>query len=183
MDTHNDLHPQELVDALRGDVASWATGAEQSDDITMVCVEYGASPEVTGTITLPAELENLPQAMSLINEELDSRLCPLEIRHKVAIALEELFVNVCHYAYAEQDEPGKVTISYVYTPDPPSIYIELRDNGAPFNPLTRRDPTKPKSIQEAKIGGLGIFMVKKSMDEFVYDRDGDFNVVGIRKSW
>jgi len=76
-----------------------------------------------------------------------------------------------------------VTVRYVYRTDPSSITVELSDKGVPFNPLTREDPTKPSSIQETKIGGLGIFMVKKYMDDFAYVYDKDRNVVAVKKSW
>jgi anti-sigma regulatory factor (Ser/Thr protein kinase) len=61
--------------------------------------------------------------------------------------------------------------------------VELRDQGMPFDPVRRQDPTKPESIQEATIGGLGIFMVKRSMDAFDYRREGDANIVTFRKEW
>lgn len=180
---HAYLDPKSLVKRLRAEVAAWAEGAEQSDDITILALEYGAAPEATGSITLPATLDNLDKAMNLVCAELERRLCPASVLRKVEVAFEELFVNVCRYAYAEEPEPGEVTVSYVYSGNPRSITVELRDQGMPFDPLTRKDPTKPTTIQEAKIGGLGIFMVKKSMDEVTYRHDGDSNVVAFRKDW
>ena len=105
------------------------------------------------------------------------------MQHKVEVALEELFVNICSYAYKGQDEPGSAQVSYAYVADPSSITVELRDQGVPFDPLQRKDPTKPSSIQETKVGGLGIFMVKKTMDDFIYMRDDDTNVVVFKKGW
>ena len=185
LDAHADMHPRELVRSLRSDVARWADGAEQSDDITMLCLEYGVAPEVTGTRTVPATLEHLGEVNALIVEELEQRLCPVGVLHKVEIALEELFVNVCNYAYASSnlEGPGEVTVSYAYGTDPSSITVELRDKGVPFDPLRRDDPMKPSSIQEAKVGGLGIYMVKRTMDDIAYMRDGDENVVVFRKGW
>ncbi len=180
---HNNMHSREIVRSLRADVARWAEDAEQSDDVTILALEYGVAPEVTGSITVDAVLENLDQATSLVNTELVNRLCPVDVQHKVEVALEELFVNVCRYAYAGQDEPGKVHVRYAYGTDPSSITVELRDKGVPFDPIKREDPTKPSSVQEAKIGGLGIYMVRKSMDDFTYMRSGDTNVVVIKKGW
>lgn len=180
---HSDLHPRQLVEALRGDVAEWAAGAEQSDDITMLCLEYGVAPEVGKSVEVPATLDQFEGVLQIIVDELDDRLCPVDITHKIAVALEELFVNVCNYAYADQDEPGNVIVSYCYYTDPSTIEIELTDHGVPFNPVTREDPTRPSSIQEAKIGGLGIFMVKKTMDDLSYRRVNDMNVVTFTKSW
>ena len=115
--------------------------------------------------------------------ELEQRLCPLDVLNKVELALEELFVNVCRYAYADSQEPGEVRVSYAYGTNPSSITVELRDTGVPFDPVSLDDPTKPASVQEAKIGGLGILMVKRTMDDFVYLRDDDTNVVVFKKGW
>ena len=180
---HADVHPRELVRGLRSDVARWADGAEQSDDVTILALEFGVAPEVTGSLTVPATLDHLSEATALVTGELERRLCPASIQHKVEIALEELFVNVCRYSYAEQDAPGSVTVSYAYGTDPSSITVELRDTGVPFDPVSLDDPTKPASVQEAKIGGLGILMVKRTMDDFVYLRDDDTNVVVFKKGW
>ncbi len=180
---HTTLHPRDLVRHLRADVADWAAGAEQSDDVTILSLEYGVAPEVTGTLTMPAVIENLGRAREFVCDELDRRLCPASVKIKVEVALEELFVNVCRYAYADQDHPGDVTVSYVYTADPSAITIELVDQGVPFDPLSLTNPLKPDSVEDAKIGGLGIFMVKKSMDDFTYVYDGECNNVAIRKEW
>ncbi len=180
---HADVHPRELVRSLRSDVARWADGAEQSDDVTILALEYGVAPEVTGSITVPATLEHLTEAMEFVTGELERRLCPVGAQNKVEIALEELFVNVCRYAYADQEGPGEVTVSYAYGTKPSSITVELRDTGVPFDPVEMDDPTKPSSIQEARIGGLGILMVRRSMDDFAYIRDDDANVVVFRKGW
>ena len=74
-------------------------------------------------------------------------------------------------------------VDYVYNANPSSITVQLSDQGVPFDPLTLADPTKPTSVQEAKIGGLGIFMAKRSVDDISYLRDGDTNVVVFKKVW
>lgn len=140
-------------------------------------------PEVMGTITIPATLDRIGEAIALVTTELYGRLCPSPVVHKVEVAMEELLVNVCSYAYAGQDAPGNVRVSYVYRANPHAITVELMDQGMPFDPVSREDPTKPSSIQEAKIGGLGIFMVKKTMDDLAYVYDGTNNIVAFRKSW
>ena len=180
---HADLHPHALVDAMRAELRTWAKGAEQSDDITMLSIEYGAQPEATGSISLDATTDNTDAAIDLVRRELTSRYCPITVQHKVDIALEELFVNVCKHAYAEQDGPGKVQVDYVFNANPNSITVSVTDWGTPFDPLDQSDPTAPESIGSAKIGGLGILMVKKGTDDLSYLRDGDANVVAFRCSW
>jgi sigma-B regulation protein RsbU (phosphoserine phosphatase) len=183
LSAHADLHPHALVDAMRSELQTWAEGAEQSDDITMLSIEYGAHPEATGSITLEATTENLTAALNLVRSELASRYCPITVQHKVDVALEELYVNVCTHAYAEQGEPGKVRVDYVFNANPNSITVSLTDWGPAFNPLSHDDPSAPTSIDETPIGGLGLLMVKKSTDDLSYLRDGDANVVVFRCSW
>jgi sigma-B regulation protein RsbU (phosphoserine phosphatase) len=183
LSAHADLHPHALVDAMRSELQAWAEGAEQSDDITMLSIEYGAHPEATGSITLEATTENLTAALNLVRSELASRYCPITVQHKVDVALEELYVNVCTHAYAEQGEPGKVRVDYVFNANPTSITVSLTDWGPAFNPLSHDDPSAPTSIDETPIGGLGLLMVKKSTDDLSYLRDGDANVVVFRCSW
>ena len=177
---HSNMHSREIVRSLRADVARWAEGAEQSDDVTILALEYGVKPEVTGSITVTATIENLEAAVAMINNELEARLCPLDVQHKVEVAVEELFVNVCRYAYADKDEPGKVQVRYAYGTDPSAITVELRDKGMPFDPMAL-DPERDSA--KTGDGGLGILMARRSMDDFTYMRSGDTNVVVIKKGW
>ncbi|MBQ9005443.1 MAG: SpoIIE family protein phosphatase [Atopobiaceae bacterium] len=177
------LHPRELINAVSDDVKYWSEGAEQSDDITMLSLEYGVAPETRGEMTVPAELANLEKVIEMIHEELDRRYCPIVTQHQIDIAVEELFVNVCNYAYAEEEKVGPCQVSYLYRPDPNTITISITDWGTPFDPLKQEDPTLPSSVKEAKIGGLGIFMAKRLTDELTYRRDNDKNVVTFKKRW
>lgn len=176
---HADLHPHTLVDAMRAELRDWATGAEQSDDITMLALEYGVPPEATGSIELDADLENLSAALSLVRSELAGRFCPITAQNKVDVALEELFVNVCRYAYAGQDKPGKVRVEYIYNANPSAITVSITDWGVPFDPLSYGN----SMAGNVGIGGLGILMAKKSVDDLSYMRDGDANITVFRKEW
>lgn len=120
-----------------------------------------------------------------VHTELDRRLCPVCAQRQLDIALEELFVNVAHYAYpdATPDRPGEVRVSYTYGAEPPSITVEIEDEGIPFDPLSRPDAVTPKSIEDVPIGGLGILMAKRSVDEMRYERTDGTNVVTITKRW
>ena len=180
---HADLHPRRLARALRGSVFEWARGAEQSDDVTILVLEYGVAPEKTESLESPATLDHLAAATALVTEELERMECPSVVRHEIVIALEELFVNVCNYAYAHDDTPGRVLVRYSSSRNPSSMSVELQDSGVPFNPLHRADPPRPTSIKETRIGGLGIHMVKRTMDEFTYTRNGTTNIVTFGKSW
>ncbi len=181
LQAHADLHPHALVDVMRDELRNWATGAEQSDDITMLALEFGVPPEASGSIELDATLDNLGEVVKLVHQELGGRHCPITAQNKVDIALEELFVNVCRYAYEGQDEPGKVQVAYVYNANPSAITISITDWGVPFDPLSYGGSAMLLLDDDA--GGMGIFMAKKSVDDLSYVRDGDANVVVFRKEW
>ena len=179
------LHPRKLVDTVRRDVANHARGAEQSDDITILALEVGVPPEITATLTVDAKPSELPRVNEFIHTELDRRLCPLRAQSQIDIAVEELFVNVCHYAYPEAtpDNPGKVRVSYTYSAEPPSVRIDIADEGIPYNPLAKPDAVTPDDIMEVPIGGLGILMAKRSVNEMRYEREGSSNIVTVIKKW
>ena len=182
---HFTLHPRMLVDAVRRDVVMHAQGAEQSDDITMLALEVGVPPELTATIIVPADVRELPRVNEFIHTELDHRLCPKSTQNQLDIAVEELFVNVAHYAYpdATPENPGMARISYTYSAEPPSVRIDIADDGIPYNPLAKPDAVTPDDIMEVPIGGLGILMAKRSVDAMTYERVDDSNVVTIEKKW
>ena len=149
----------------------------------MLALEYGIPPEATAVLEMDATLDNLDAAFTLIRNELSGRHCPITAQRKVDIALEELFVNVCRYAYKDTGGVGRVRVEYVYNANPSTITVALTDWGVPFNPLEYADPQRPQTSGDAKIGGLGILMAKRSTDDLSYVRDGDANVVVFRKSW
>ena len=179
------LHPRALLYAVRRELVAFTRGAEQSDDITMLSLEYGVPPELTATLVVPADVKELPNVLDFVHAELDRRLCPLKAQHQLDIAIEELYVNVAHYAYpdATAEEPGFARISYTYSAEPPSIEVEIADEGIAYNPLEKPDAITPDDIMEVPIGGLGILMAKRSVDEMEYERVDGRNVVTIRKKW
>lgn len=125
----------------------------------------------------PAQIETLDAVNAFLEEELEKAGVSPKLMITFTVALEELFVNVAHYAYP--DSSGTVTIGIDTAGD--SVVIRLADSGIPFNPLAKDDPDVTLSAEERKIGGLGIFMVKKSMDSVEYEyRDGK-NVLTISK--
>ena len=142
-------------------------------------------PEITATLTVDAKPSELPRVNEFIHTELDRRLCPLRAQSQIDIAVEELFVNVCHYAYPEAtpDNPGKVRVSYTYSAEPPSVRIDIADEGIPYNPLAKPDAVTPDDIMEVPIGGLGILMAKRSVNEMRYEREGSSNIVTVIKKW
>ena len=129
--------------------------------------------------TFDAVLDQLDDVLAFVDEQLDLIDCPMKSRMQVQIAAEEIFVNIASYAY--QPGTGKADILVETAKDPRSVTITFKDRGVPYDPLAKEDPYISLSAEDRPIGGLGIFMTKKSMDEMKYEyRDGQ-NVLTIRK--
>jgi len=125
----------------------------------------------------PAEINELASVTVFLEEELDKAEASPKLMVTFAVALEELFVNVAHYAYP--DSKGTVKIGIDTSGD--SIVVQLTDSGIPFNPVAMPDPDVTESAEERKIGGLGIYMVKKSMDSMTYEYKDNQNILTISK--
>lgn len=123
------------------------------------------------TVTFSAETQELDAVLSFVNAPLDALGVAEEEKIVLDIAVEEIYVNIALYAY----EPGRgpVTLRWTLEEDPLRIQIDFLDRGTPYDPLSRKDPDITLSAEERSIGGLGIYMVRKSMDEVSYEyRDG-----------
>ena len=114
-----------------------------------------------------------------------TRFCPSRVQNKLDIAVEEFFTNICCYAYksAGPEVPRTVLVQRTYSADPPSITVDLIDRGVEFDPLKKPDAVTPKRIEDVPIGGLGILMAKKSVDEISYERSDGRNILTIVKRW
>ncbi|MBR1384048.1 MAG: ATP-binding protein, partial [Ruminococcus sp.] len=117
-------------------------------------------------IVIDALTDNLPQVISFVDEQLEAAVCPMKIQMQIDIAVEEIFVNIAHYAYAP--EVGTATVRVDISGEPLAVEITFIDSGIPYDPLAKADPDVTLSAEERQIGGLGIFMVKKSMDDVKY---------------
>jgi anti-sigma regulatory factor (Ser/Thr protein kinase) len=131
-------------------------------------------------LTVEAKIENIEAVTDFVNEQLEALDCPMKAQMQIDIAIDELFGNIAHYAY--NPEIGKATVRVEVTEDPLAVVITFIDKGVPYDPLAKADPDTTLSAEEREIGGLGIYMVKKSMDEITYEyRDGQ-NILAIKKN-
>lgn len=131
-------------------------------------------------LTLPATIENIEKVTDFVNEQLEEIECPMKAQMQIDIAIDELFGNIAHYAY--NPETGPATVRVEVTEEPISVVITFIDHGVPYDPLKKDDPDITLSAEERAIGGLGVFMVKKTMDEIFYEyRDGK-NILRIKKN-
>ena len=132
-------------------------------------------------LTVEATVENLTQVMAFLEARLEEADCPMKAQMQLTIAAEEIYVNIAHYAYAP--ETGEATVRVEITDDPRAAAITFIDRGVPFDPLAKPDPDVTLSAEERGIGGLGIYMTKKSMDDVRYEyRDGQ-NVLTLTKKF
>ena len=130
-------------------------------------------------LTTEASTEKLDEVFDFIDAELEAMGCGMKTVNQINLAVEEIFVNIAHYAYAPGT--GPVTVRVETAREPKSVAITFIDCGVPYDPLAKPDPDVTLSAEERQIGGLGIYMVKKSMDDMTYEyRDGQ-NVLTIRK--
>ena len=127
--------------------------------------------------TFEAKVENLDQALAFVDECLEPLGASMKAQMQIDVAVEELFVNVASYAYA----PGIGPITLRVEPEDGAVTITLVDRGTPYDPLAKADPDVTLSAEDRQIGGLGIFMVKKSMDAMEYRREDGCNILTIRK--
>lgn len=132
-------------------------------------------------IVINSERKNIDRVIEPIATALESVEAPHKAIYQVRLSLEELCSNIVNYAY--EDKKGKIKVSYYIDKNNKSIRIVIRDNGKEFNPLTKEDPKLTGSVQERKIGGLGIYIVKKSVDEIKYQRENGENVLEIVKHY
>ena len=123
--------------------------------------------------------EYLHDAVSFVEQKLEEHDAGMKQMMAITVAVEEIFVNIAHYAYENMD-PGQMKIVVSFEGD--DVIITFRDHGIPFNPLAKEDPDVKASAEERQIGGLGIYMVKKSMDHCEYERKDNENIFTMRKA-
>lgn len=129
----------------------------------------------------PTSQDQLGPVQDFIAEELERCDCPPRVKFQIDVAVEEIFINIAHYAY-HPGQAGTATIRCCVGGDPLQVTIQFLDNGKPFNPLAKEDTDITLSAEERGIGGLGILMVKKSMDAVDYAYENGSNVLTIKKS-
>ena len=130
-------------------------------------------------ITVPAEAAALEMVNAFIQEKLESINCPKRAKMQMMLAVEEIFVNISSYAY--HPEVGLAEVGVDVNGDPSTVTIRFLDQGRPFNPLEKPDADITLSAQEREIGGLGILLVKKIMDQVDYAYENGKNILIIKK--
>ena len=161
------------TEAGRTQIEYWKTELlsllEQTDTLTFERSE----------LVVEATDESLEAMQAFVEERLEAADCPMKLRLQIGVAVEEIFVNIAHYAYAPS--VGKATVRVEVSDDPVTVAITFVDHGVPYDPLAKEDPNVSLPAQDREIGGLGIFMTKRLMDEVKYEyRDGR-NILTLKK--
>ena len=131
-------------------------------------------------LDIEAVTENLPRVLEYVNQRLESTDCSSRARLQIGVAVEEVFVNIANYAYAP--EKGFATVRVEVGGDPVTVTITFIDHGVPYDPLAREDPDVTLPAEAREIGGLGIFMTKKLMDDVTYTYKDGQNVLTLKKN-
>lgn len=132
-------------------------------------------------LNIEASLDNLSKVLEFVDEYLENYGCSMKAQMQIDIAIEEIFVNIARYAYHPQTGPA--TICVEVEEEPLQVSVSFLDSGIPYDPLKKKDPDIGLSAEEREIGGLGIFMVKKSMDEISYEYKDGNNILTIKKKF
>ena len=124
-----------------------------------------------------AEVEKLDEVMDFIDDNLTSAGCSSAVIQKINLVVEEVFVNIASYAYDHTEGKAEISVSM----EDSVVSIIFRDNGQPFDPLKKEEPDVTLPASKREIGGLGIFLVKKIMDEVLYEYSDGQNVLTVKK--
>ena len=132
-------------------------------------------------LKIEARIENLDQVLTFIEKNLEAWDCSMKAQMQIAIAVEEIFVNIAHYAYAPA--VGTVRIRLENPDNVDMVQITFTDKGIPYDPLAKEDPDVTLSAEERQIGGLGIYIVKKTMDDVQYQYQNGKNILTLKKKY
>lgn len=199
---------EEICEAVRDDVEEFIEEKHQSDDITMLCFRFNEDKErdfygteenkINGQPTImlvDAEIENISKVTTFVEGQLEKVDCPVKTKMQIDIAIDEIMSNIVKYAYKDREEcKGKISIEILFnessnSESSKSVDIVFKDSGNPYNPLEREEiepepgpePDITLSAEDREIGGLGIFIVKKSMDDVHYRYENGENILTIHK--
>lgn len=131
-------------------------------------------------LIIDATVENIEKVTEFVDEQLELLDCPMKAQMQIDIAIDELFGNIAHYAY--NPDVGSATVRVEVMEDPLAVAITFIDHGIPYDPLASEEPDTSLSAEERQIGGLGIYMVKKSMDDITYEYREGKNILKIKKN-
>ncbi len=183
---------EEIIKAARKEIDAFVGEEEQFDDITMVCLEYVGQQgntnvkngerehmEILLDVTRKAEIENVEEVTDLVDAELEKIECPMKAQIQINIAIDELYSNIAKYAYGEERGDARVILKYFEPLG--EITLTFMDSGSLYDPTAQAEPDVTLPAEKRSIGGLGLLLVKKSMDGMEYEFKDGMNCLTIKK--
>ena len=174
------LKAEALLSGLKEDIDLFAGDAPQFDDITMLIFDYKKKEGVAmKEKVFSAKNDALTEVISFTEECLEEFGCDMKNSMAICVAVEEIFVNIASYAYGES--AGKAALCFSFDKTERLMTLVISDEGVPFNPLEREEPDITLSAADREIGGLGIFITKKTMDTIAYSYENGKNILTMTK--
>ena len=174
--------PRTLVERMVDAVHAFVGDAEQSDDLTMMAIQYNPKVAADGqrrhSITLPNDIDTVPQLPQFIDAVAEDAALDASQTMSLNLAIEEAVVNVMEYAYPEGT---KGTVNIVATIADDVLSFVISDSGKPFDPTAKAEVDTTLSAEERPIGGLGIHLVRQIMDDIAYERKDNKNILTLKK--
>lgn len=172
---------EQVLKGLHEEIEAFADGMEQADDVTMMLMEYRQKKESSDfpERVFAASENQLEKVTAYVEEVLEQSGCPAKTSMQIAVCAEEIFVNIAKYAYTEREE----TVSLGIKCEDGQAVMRFTDHGVPYDPLARKDPDVKRSAKDREIGGLGIYIVKKTMDDVQYQYQNGKNILTLKKKY
>lgn len=168
-----------VVSGLKDEIYRFAGEREQFDDITMLILHYREKKMSDQMLekNFRAKENQLQEVLQYVEQKMEENELPMKLAMQISVCVEEIFVNIARYAYEQSEED--VTLGMKYEDD--ELTMRFVDHGIPFDPLAKKDPDVTLSAEERNIGGLGIFIVKKTMDDVKYEYKNGKNILTLKK--
>lgn len=176
---------KKILTEIKRDIDCFVGNEPQFDDITMLMLRYTGCQLTGNKWELPAEEELLEDVLKLIGTVLEKQNCPEDVHNLIKLSVEEIFVNIAKYAYGDEEKKTvQIEVNKKdYDKPQKGIQIQFLDSGIPYNPLLKQDADISLSAEAREIGGLGIYMVKASMDHVRYEYLEGKNCLIMEKKW
>jgi len=169
--------PQEKLETVCPCDDAQLTQPRQMDDLAMLCPERKETRGDREMLKIEAKNENLDAVNAFVDAFLEAHDCSMKVQMQIDLCVEEVFVNIASYAYGDGSGDAEIDISEANG----VVTLTFTDAGTPYDPLAKADPDTTLSAQERQIGGLGIFLVKKTMDAVSYRREDGKNILTMSK--
>ena len=177
-----DRHPKELLEQMTAAVHQFVGGAEQSDDLTMLAIQYTHEQDknliLQRDLSLPNDVEQIPRLAAFVEEVCETVGFDMSTTMSLNLALEEAVVNVMNYAYP-MGTVGEINVSAKCNAE--RLKFTITDWGIPFDPTAKQEVDTTLPLEERPVGGLGIHLVRQIMDSINYERVNNENVLTLRK--